>query len=344
MSVERLVYTTEWYDTLVSDCKAIIDLAKIETGIRLLRAKWELGNRILPDYHRFGSYSGGKTLQEFANDLGTCHQRASEWIRFREMVGEDFEKWFADRSANLPTWKEIVREWLPKKRRGEPNTLVKRKFDVWNIANIDLEKPFGDPAYPGSIPGDIVANVLMWFLPHGGKVVDPMAGGGVTEDVCRALGSKYQVLLYDSKRLKNYQYRDSVRFNDIERGKLPKEAYDADIIFVDPPYGPLKDYGAEPEKLESVLRGLAKASYEALKNDGLVAVLMQNYYTDGECVGTFIPLVRRTAEIFESSKSPKRFHQIFEGTVPLHGKVARSQDHMTHIDRRLMVFKVDKSL
>lgn len=215
------------------------------------------------------------------------------------------------------------------------NGVLKRKFDVWNIASVDLKKPFGDPDYPGCIPGDIVGNVLLWFLPEGGKVVDPMAGGGVTEDVCHALGDKYQPLLYDNKSLKSYNYRDSIRFNDIEQGSLPEKAHGADLIFADPPYGPLKEYGAEPEKLYSILKGLAKASLEALKPNGIVAILMQNYYTDGECLGKFIPLVRRTAEIFENYG----FKQVFEGTVPLHGKVARSEEHMTHIDRRLMIFQ-----
>jgi len=222
--------------------------------------------------------------------------------------------------------------------------ILKRKFDVWNIIAKDIEKPYGDPDYPGAIPGDIVGNVLLWFLPNGGKIVDPMAGGGVTEDVCHALGDKYQPVLYDNKSLKNYRYRDSITFNSIEQGSLPKEAKNADLIFVDPPYGPLKEYGVEPERLYSILEGLAKASIEALKPNGYVAVLMQNYYTDGECVGEFVPLIRETAKIFEDFG----FHQIFEVTVPLYGKVARSNDHMTHIDRRLLIFqkgvKVDKSI
>jgi hypothetical protein len=73
----------------------------------------------------------------------------------------------------------------------------------------------------------------------------------------------------------------------------------------------------------------------SLKPNGYVAVLMANYYTGGECVGDFVPLIRETARIFEDAG----FKQIFEATVPLYGKVARSNDHMTHIDRRLLIFQ-----
>ena len=218
---------------------------------------------------------------------------------------------------------------------GEP-TIVRRKFDVWNIAAVDVKKAFGDADYPGAIPGDIVGNVLLWFLPDGGSVVDPMAGGGVTEDVCRFLGSdKYQCFLLDSKRVPNYKYRETIRFNDVASGSIPLEDGSADLVFADPPYGPLKEYGMTTQHFEHVIAGLAQACYKALKSSGKAAVLMQNYYEGGECTGSFVPLVRRTAEIFEKHG----FTQVFEGTVPLHGKVPRNEATMTHIDRRLMVFQ-----
>jgi hypothetical protein len=222
----------------------------------------------------------------------------------------------------------------PEPSESKPQ-IVKRAFDVWGIAAMDTEKPFGDKDYPGNIPGDIVGNVLIWFLPDGGKVVDPMAGGGVTEDVCKFLGiEKYPSVLFDSKRLHSYRYRETIKYVDVSDGKLPDEANNAALVFADPPYGPLKEYGMTINDLYRVLSGLAKAAYGCLKDKGVAAVLMQNYYAEGECQGEFIPLVRRTIEIFEATG----FKQIFEITVPLYGKVARSKISMTHIDRRLVIF------
>ncbi len=260
----------------------------------------------------------------------------------KERVKKANEELRKDPELRKEVAEEIKTEQTSKKKRDSTRSYFepkKRSFDVWNIAAIDLEKPFGDPEYPGAIPGDIVANVLMWFLPEGGKVIDPMAGGGVTEDVCRFLDPIYDALLYDNFSLSDYKYRGSIDFNDILTGKLPEEANGADLIFADPPYGPQKDYGTNPERIFLLLEGLAKASKDTLKDHGLVSVLMQNYYLEDECVGEFVPLIRKTAEIFEMIG----FKQIFEVTVPLYGKVARSKEHMTHIDRRLMVFRKEVS-
>ena len=48
---------------------------------------------------------------------------------------------------------------------------------------------------PGSIPPAIVAHALHYFTPPGGLVVDPMAGGGTTLDVCQSMGRR--CLAYD---------------------------------------------------------------------------------------------------------------------------------------------------
>jgi hypothetical protein len=266
-------------------------------------------------------------------NIGVKPDESKRWQRIASIPKERFEEYLVN--AKKRTQAALLRAADDQLQNRTPIEPKKRLFDVWSIAAVDLEKPFGDPEYPGAIPGDIVANVLMWFLPEGGKVVDPMAGGGVTEDVCRFLGPKYKALLYDNFSLLDYDYRPSILFNDIETGKLPEEAQEADLVFADPPYGPLKSYGMDPERLFVLVRGLARASWAALRPGGLVAVLMQNYYRGDECLGEFVPLIRRTAEILEGAG----LAQVFEVTVPLYGKVARSEEHMTHIDRRLMIFQ-----
>lgn len=134
MSIERLSYAAEWYDTLVSDCQAIMEQAKIETGIRLLRAKWELGNRILPDYHKFGrSTYGDKTQEDLATDLGLSHKaRISEIVNFRRKVGSDFTKFVERFDASNLSWRKVVHEWLPMRKMGpvDPPPLPEGIFNV----------------------------------------------------------------------------------------------------------------------------------------------------------------------------------------------------------------------
>ena len=64
-------------------------------------------------------------------------------------------------------------------------------YDVWSFRH---DRAFGIP-HPGSIPPAIVAHALHYYTPPGGLVVDPMAGGGTTLDVCQSMGRR--CLAYD---------------------------------------------------------------------------------------------------------------------------------------------------
>ncbi len=62
-------------------------------------------------------------------------------------------------------------------------------FNVWNIPNRD--KRYGLD-FKGVIPGQIAENILYYFTEPFDVVVDPMAGGGSTIDVCRAMMRRYK--------------------------------------------------------------------------------------------------------------------------------------------------------
>ena len=64
-------------------------------------------------------------------------------------------------------------------------------YDVWPFRH---DRAFGIP-HPGSIPPAIIAHALHYYTPPGGLVVDPMAGGGTTVDVCQSMGRR--CLAYD---------------------------------------------------------------------------------------------------------------------------------------------------
>ncbi len=97
-------------------------------------------------------------------------------------------------------------------------------YDVWAFRH---DGAFGVP-YPGSIPPAIVAHALHYFCPAGGLVVDPMAGGGTTLDVCQSMG-RY-CLAYDLE-----PSRPEIQRHDIRTG-FPAEAVGCQLIFCDPPY------------------------------------------------------------------------------------------------------------
>ncbi len=62
-----------------------------------------------------------------------------------------------------------------------------RTWDVWNYN--DCDPRFGDD-WPGRIPGQMIGHILFYFSNPNDLIFDPMAGGGVTEDTCLALGRR----------------------------------------------------------------------------------------------------------------------------------------------------------
>lgn len=117
--------STEWYHYLVSDCKQIIEDAKNNAGMVLIEAKYELGKRILTDYERFGSYTGGKTQQDLADELDFSQKTISDCIRFAERIKLEYDDSFESFSNTVTkaSWRKIALEWLPKRRR-KPKELL----------------------------------------------------------------------------------------------------------------------------------------------------------------------------------------------------------------------------
>jgi DNA modification methylase len=96
---------------------------------------------------------------------------------------------------------------------------------------------FGTEAYPGRIPGQLVAHILYWFTKPGEYVIDPMAGGGTVLDVCLAMGRKCYA--YDI----NQSDRVDIIPHNLAVDGWPERTKKADLIFWDPPYFSKKDAG-----------------------------------------------------------------------------------------------------
>jgi DNA modification methylase len=85
-------------------------------------------------------------------------------------------------------------------------------YNVWNF-------PKCDPRYGLD---QIVENILYYTEPFD-IVVDPMAGGGTTVDVCKAMFIRYQA--YDINPI-----REEIKKHDIRQG-FPKRRRDANSYF-----------------------------------------------------------------------------------------------------------------
>jgi len=148
-------------------------------------------------------------------------------------------------------------------------------FDVWNIAGCN--PLFGMEEAEGRIPGQIIQNILHYYTREGDLVVDPMAGGGTTIDVCNLMSRKY--LAYDIKPL-----REDIKQHDVTQG-FPEETKGCDLIFLDPPYFKKKEkeYGEnsvsalDKEGFLKFIEKLAKDCFQTVKVNGITTLLLSNY-------------------------------------------------------------------
>jgi ParB-like chromosome segregation protein Spo0J len=145
-------------------------------------------------------------------------------------------------------------------------------YDVWAFKH---DRAFGIP-HPGSIPPAIVAHTLHYFTTPNSLVVDPMAGGGTTIDVCESMGRR--CLAYDITPM-----RPEIKNLDVRQG-FPLETCGCDLIFCDPPYHTMlaRRYartGVDAAPLSgwvAFLTQLAKDAFATLRPGGFFALLVAN--------------------------------------------------------------------
>ena len=184
-------------------------------------------------------------------------------------------------SVSKSTISELVQKLKNEFLYYAPDSL--QLFNVWYFPNRD--KQYGLD-FKGAIPGQIVENVLYYFTEPFDVVVDPMAGGGTTIDVCKALKRRYRA--YDINPM-----REDIAKHDITQG-FPKECNNCDLIFLDPPYfNMVFDTFKDVNRFYGFVEKLVKDCFSTVKPGGIVALLMQdmtekgNYCLSGECYRIF---------------------------------------------------------
>lgn len=161
--------------------------------------------------------------------------------------------------------------------KGSPEKTWLRYSDVWNFSACD--ERFGKE-YPGRIPGQIIQNILYYWTSPGDLIVDPMAGGGVTLDVCKSMDR--ECIAFDIK-----PSRKDILACDATGEKWPFKN-EADLIFIDPPYWSQmeNDYGGmAAEGFDEFVEKMKKIflnCYAHLKENGILSILISPMSIKGE--------------------------------------------------------------
>jgi len=152
-------------------------------------------------------------------------------------------------------------------------------YNVWSVGKLNLDQM----KYPGQTPQEIVENIVYYYSDPPrtepelkiSKICDPMAGSGITREVCRKLLRRY--ILFDINPIRE---DIPIKKNDILQG-FPDNIKDIDLVYFDPPYFNLlseypdnkftKTYETFIEAMEISLKNILKI----LKQNGKVALILK---------------------------------------------------------------------
>jgi len=256
--ITKSIEQTEWYQSLITDLQRL----KYEEQADLIISKWKIGDRL--DEEKDEGIT--KILTRVSVDSGLSERELWFCLHFRRHYPKLTEE------IKQESWRKLSRGLKPFPLEAG---FGYKLFDVWNFQGCD--EKYGDPTFPGRIPGQLIKNILYYFTETKDVVVDPMSGGGTTFDVCKEMNR--ECLAYDIDPI-----RDEIKKWDLGKG-FPKEAKNCDLIFLDPPYWKKKmaDYTKnsiskfDRESYLEFFKKLAIDCYEILKIKGILAFLMSNY-------------------------------------------------------------------
>lgn len=184
----------------------------------------------------------GWTQQEIAEKVGLTHQATSVILQKldhdTQFAKADFKSGFSlsqigeRKGLSIPLAASLALEGKSDEERLEAIDVTSLPYDVWTFSSCMAA---AGEDYPGRIPGQLIANVLFFFTKPGDLVIDPMAGGGTTCDVCLMMGRSCYG--YDNKA---EQERVDIVAHDLAIG-WPERLKKAQLIFWDPPYYDKKD-------------------------------------------------------------------------------------------------------
>lgn len=162
--------------------------------------------------------------------------------------------------------------------------------DFWDFPERDprLGDNYSDD---NEVPGQMIMNLLFYFSRQGDLVIDPMTNGGTTLDACLVM----------NRRCKGFNVvplRSDIEKAECDiREKFPKKAKGCNLIILNPPYYKRKqklgyaDWTTDRNTFMDSIADLAKSCYDALREDGRVALAFGHYVDWKEGKEPFLDIV-----------------------------------------------------
>jgi DNA methylase len=205
-------------------------------------------------------------------------------------------------------------------------------YDIWNFGFRDPR--YGQEGYKwGLICGQIVENLLHYYTEEKDIVLDPMAGGGTTIDVCKAFNRRCMAFDIDP-------VRDDILKNDITEG-LPDIVQDVQLAILEPPYyNMMQDAYSSLNEFLSFLETAIKNTADRLRPGGVLAlIIMDQVNKDQEkypMIGPAFELLNRTELEYEHLVGlPLGTQQ----HTAYHVKWAKEGRFMLGINRQMWIFR-----
>jgi len=204
-------------------------------------------------------------------------------------------------------------------------------YDIWSFGARDPR--YGQADYKwGLICGQIVENLLHYYTEPGDFILDPMAGGGTTIDVCKAFDRT--CIAFDIEPV-----RGDIFKHDITTG--PPQCDPCPLVILEPPYYNMKQdaYGSQTEYREFLRLAIRHSVKKLLPGGYLALIVMDQVNKDKEKVPIIGPSYR-----FLELAGLKYEHLVglpltTEQHTAYHVERAKREKIMLGINRQMWIFR-----
>jgi len=226
--------------------------------------------------------------EETAKLLAVSEEKIRQWIKdILDKINdakkqEAWDMWLVccteDEIAELLKVSEkTINNWISVKKQDIGKVQIfPESLQIYNIWNIGTRAKT-DNEYPGRLPLDVMENILYYYTNPFDIVLDPMAGGGTTNEGCKNMSRRY--LCYDliGNEL------NKINQHNILTDMPKKKNFPPNLIFLDPPYWKQMDkYTGHDDNLMNMpldkyytsMDKIIKEAYSILKPDGILAIIV----------------------------------------------------------------------